>query len=246
MRVSPSFIRSQGYNLQDYAATHSGQTSPPFSKAASMLVWFAIYPRSEGGRMLTAHWQEDDITTEVTAHLGPRGGLSSPASQPTASVFMGSTDIETCSVRSQVEHSNVRTSKPRSPGAIRASAIRCLHAGHIGRSFISLRMTPAQQASYPSSAGCLQASRPSARFFKHKQSAEQPRCGAVESMGCDHCAACVAPPHALKSPRRRGCARDGLPHSKARADSKGSRPAWKDKLEEASENPRRTGVAGQS
>ncbi len=25
-----------------------------------------------------AHWQEDDITTEVTAHLGPRGGLSSP------------------------------------------------------------------------------------------------------------------------------------------------------------------------
>ena len=43
-----------------------------------MLAWFAIYPRSEGGRMLTAHWQEDDITTEVTAHLGPRGGLSSP------------------------------------------------------------------------------------------------------------------------------------------------------------------------
>ena len=78
MRVLPSFIRSQGYNLHEYAATHSGHTSPPFSKAASMLVWFAIYPRSEGGRMLTAHWQEDDITTEVTAHLGPRGGLSSP------------------------------------------------------------------------------------------------------------------------------------------------------------------------
>jgi len=78
MRVAPSFIRSQGYNLQEYAATHSGQTSPPFSKAASMLVWFAIYPRSEGGRMLTARWQEDDVTTEITAHLGPRGGLSSP------------------------------------------------------------------------------------------------------------------------------------------------------------------------
>jgi len=78
MRVSPSFIRSQGFNLQEYAATHSGQTSPPFSKAASMLVWFAIYPRSEGGRMLTARRQEDDITTGVTAHLGRRGGLSSP------------------------------------------------------------------------------------------------------------------------------------------------------------------------
>ena len=78
MRVSPSYIRSQGYNLQEYAATHSGQTSPPFSKAASMLAWFAIYPRSEGGRTLTASWQEATITTEVTASLGPRGGLSSP------------------------------------------------------------------------------------------------------------------------------------------------------------------------
>jgi hypothetical protein len=59
---------------------------------------------------------------------------SSLASLPTASVFMGSTDIETCSVRSQVEHSNVRTSKPRTPAEMRASAIRCLHIGHIGRS----------------------------------------------------------------------------------------------------------------
>jgi hypothetical protein len=62
-----------------------------------------------------------------------RGGLNSPASQLTASVCRGSTDLETCAVRPQVEHSNVRTSKPRWPGAIRASAIRCLHAGHIGR-----------------------------------------------------------------------------------------------------------------
>jgi hypothetical protein len=61
-------------------------------------------------------------------------GRSSLASQPTASVFMGSTDIETCSVRSQVEHSNVRTSKPRTPAEMRASAIRCLHVGRIGRS----------------------------------------------------------------------------------------------------------------
>lgn len=44
------------------------------------------------------------------------------------------TDIETCSVRSQVEHSNVRTSKPRKPAEMRASAIRCLHVGRIGRS----------------------------------------------------------------------------------------------------------------
>ena len=71
-----------------------------------------------------------------------RGGLSSPANHPTASVCIGSTDMETCSVRSQVEHSNVRTSKPRSPGEMRASAIRCLHVGHIGRSLVGLPMTP--------------------------------------------------------------------------------------------------------
>ena len=79
MRVSPSYIRSQGYNLQEYAATHNGQTNPPFSKMASILTWFAIYPRSEAERTLTATWHEDDITTEVTASLGPHGGLSSPA-----------------------------------------------------------------------------------------------------------------------------------------------------------------------
>src|SRR5260221_664422 len=78
MRVSPSYIRSQGYQLQEYAATHNGQTSPPFSGTASILAWFGIYPRSAGERTLTASWQEDDITTEVTASLGPRGGLSSP------------------------------------------------------------------------------------------------------------------------------------------------------------------------
>lgn len=52
-----------------------------------------------------------------------------------ASVFMGSTGTEIVSVRSQVEHSNVRFSKPRWPGEIRAKAILCLHAGHIGLSF---------------------------------------------------------------------------------------------------------------
>jgi len=78
MRVSPSYIRSQGYNLQAYAATHDGQTSPPFSGTASILAWFGIYPRNKDERTLTASWQEDDITTEVTASLGPHGGLSSP------------------------------------------------------------------------------------------------------------------------------------------------------------------------
>ena len=78
MRVSPSYIRSQGFNLQEYAATHDGQTFPPFMKLASMLTWFGIYPRSKGERTLTASWHEDDITTEITASLGPHGGLSSP------------------------------------------------------------------------------------------------------------------------------------------------------------------------
>ena len=78
MKVSPSFIRSQGYHLQEYAATHNGQTSPPFSSMATILAWFGIYPRSEGERTLTASWQDANISTEVTASLGPRGGLSSP------------------------------------------------------------------------------------------------------------------------------------------------------------------------
>jgi hypothetical protein len=70
------------------------------------------------------------------------GGRSSQAGQPTASIFRGSTDVLTCSVRPQVEHSDVRISKRRRAGAIRASAIRRLHAGHIGRSLVGLIMTP--------------------------------------------------------------------------------------------------------
>jgi hypothetical protein len=65
-----------------------------------------------------------------------RGGFNSPASQPTASVFIGSTANDAVSVRSQVEHSNVRFSNPDLPGEMRANAIRCLHTGHIGRSLI--------------------------------------------------------------------------------------------------------------
>lgn len=65
-----------------------------------------------------------------------RGGFNSPASQPTASVFIGSTAKETNSVRSHVEHSKVRFSNPALPGEMRANAILCLHTGHIGRSLI--------------------------------------------------------------------------------------------------------------
>jgi hypothetical protein len=65
-----------------------------------------------------------------------RGGRNSLASQPTASDFKGSTRTETFSVRSQVEHSKVRSSKPRSPGEMRPSAILCLQTGHMGRSLI--------------------------------------------------------------------------------------------------------------
>jgi len=63
-----------------------------------------------------------------------RGGLSSLASQPTASVFSGSMAMETFSMRWQVRHSKVRSSKPRLPGEIRANPILCLQVGHIGRS----------------------------------------------------------------------------------------------------------------
>jgi hypothetical protein len=63
-----------------------------------------------------------------------RGGLSSLASQPTASVLKGSTTKLIFSMRWQVLHSNVRSSNPRSPGEIRANPILCLQVGHIGRS----------------------------------------------------------------------------------------------------------------
>ena len=65
-----------------------------------------------------------------------RGGFNSPASQPTASVFIGSTGKNATSVHPQVEHSKVRSSIPLWPGEMRANAIRCLHTGHIGRSLV--------------------------------------------------------------------------------------------------------------
>ena len=65
-----------------------------------------------------------------------RGGVNSPASQPTASVFIGYTAKDATSVHPQVEHSKVRFSNPALPGEMRANLIRCLHTGHIGRSLM--------------------------------------------------------------------------------------------------------------
>src|SRR5260370_39698064 len=42
--------------------------------------------------------------------------------------------MEIFSIRWQVRHSKVRSSKPRSPGEIRANPILCLQVRHIGRS----------------------------------------------------------------------------------------------------------------
>ncbi len=82
------------------------------------------------------------------------GGFSSPASQPTASVCIGSTAKRTISVRSQVEHSKVRSSNPRGPGEMRANAIRCLHTGHIGHSLVEAAIPEIPTADHtPSAAG---------------------------------------------------------------------------------------------
>ncbi len=116
-------------------------------------------------------------------HQAQRGGLNSPASQPTAAVIMGSTEIEICSVRSQVEHSNVRTTKPRSPGDIRASAIRCRHTGHIGLSFIGLIMTPCPRHRTQSALAVCKIDDSGPDFRRTARSSERPRRGGVDSVG---------------------------------------------------------------
>ena len=70
-----------------------------------------------------------------------RGGLSSLAIQPTASVFKGSTGKETFRIQWQVLHSKVRSSLPRLPGEIRANPILCLQVGHDGRSAMEVLIT---------------------------------------------------------------------------------------------------------
>jgi hypothetical protein len=48
---------------------------------------------------------------------------------------------ETFWIRWQVLHSKVRSSKPRSPGEIRANPILCLQVGHDGRSALKMLIT---------------------------------------------------------------------------------------------------------
>lgn len=53
-------------------------------------------------------------------------------------------------MRSQVEHSKVRSSNPRSRGEMRASAIRCLHTRHMGRSLVEAAIPETLQADHGS------------------------------------------------------------------------------------------------
>ena len=91
------------------------------------------------------------------AETSQLGGFSSPASQPTASVFKGSIGNETSSVRLHVLHSKVRRSNPRSPGEIRARPILCLQVGHIGRSTVEnelrISLHPAPTICFSKTAG---------------------------------------------------------------------------------------------
>jgi hypothetical protein len=123
-----------------------------------------------------------------------RGGRSSLASQPTASVFRGSTDIESCSVRPQVEHSNVRISKQRGAGAIRASAIRCLHARHIGRSLVGLIMTPCPAHRTQWAASVCQIDDSERDFYGRLNRRNGGGAEELISQACPVGAACVAPP----------------------------------------------------
>jgi hypothetical protein len=86
---------------------------------------------------------QKDTSPKKAACCGPHhycGRFNSLASQPRASVFIGSTGKETFSTRWQVEHSNVRSSKPRFPGEIRANPNLCLQVGHIGRTIVEAKL----------------------------------------------------------------------------------------------------------
>ncbi len=70
-------------------------------------------------------------------------------------------------MRWQVLHSKVRSSKPRSPGEIRANPILCLQVRHIGRSTVDeLRIAqyPAETIGVSADVG-LSGSRPSAKIL---------------------------------------------------------------------------------
>jgi len=78
--------------------------------------------------------------------------------------------MEIFSIRWQVRHSKVRSSKPRSPGEIRANPILCLQVRHIGRSImddIRIRPTPAEIIWVSSDSG-LSGSRLSAKIWRKR------------------------------------------------------------------------------
>src|SRR5947209_8578056 len=74
-----------------------------------------------------------------------RRGLSSPATQPTASVRIGSTARASVSMWSQVEHSNVRRWNPYVPAVMRFTFNGCLHFGHCGRSIVASLLNVSNQ-----------------------------------------------------------------------------------------------------
>ena len=76
-------------------------------------------------------------------------------------------------------NANVRGSKPRSPREIRVSAIRCLHAGHIGRSLIGLPMTPLPNHIRTAPVGGRLARRLKTRFSRDIRPSERPRRGGI-------------------------------------------------------------------
>jgi hypothetical protein len=78
MRLSPSALKTFGYELQFRADEHDGQTVPPFDRVAAILGWLGTYPRMPEAMTPSATWEENNVRYEMTARLGPRGGISSP------------------------------------------------------------------------------------------------------------------------------------------------------------------------
>ncbi|MEY9399500.1 RNA polymerase sigma factor (sigma-70 family) [Bradyrhizobium japonicum] len=133
-REALTLVGVSGFSYQDAAKVcHCavGTIKSRVNRARSRLSQLLLLDNTP----LRTHERAEEIVAFGHAKSSPHysGGFNSPANQPTASVFIGSTAKDTISVRSQVEHSNVRSSKPRLPGETRAKAIRCLHTGHIGR-----------------------------------------------------------------------------------------------------------------
>jgi hypothetical protein len=76
LRLSPSALKTFGYELQSRADEHNGVTVPPYERVTSMLIWLGTFPRMPEVMRPSATWQEGNVTHEMTAILGPRGGIS--------------------------------------------------------------------------------------------------------------------------------------------------------------------------